>query len=163
MPRVIKFFLFLFLFITFFEVGVISSYTLVTSQPPEVGKLINTQIEALSSYIKIGKSVISHKAEIVNVTNKMEVAQALQRQVDINGVDLNSFNATTFDDLKKSTVNINITVTAYKENTTETTGEIVITPIARFKILATAKAKPTEKGVEVNVNTIKIISILRIY
>lgn len=163
MSKIAKFLLFIILFIVFFEAGVISSYTLVTSQPPNVEKLIDIQIDILSSYLQIGKSVIAPKPESVKIANKMDVAQALQEKAQVDGVDLETLNATTFDDLKNDRVNVNITAIAYRENMTESTGQIVIRPVAQFAITATAMATVEDNGIRVDVKTIKILSIIRIY
>jgi len=163
MSKIAKFLLFIILFIVFFEAGVISSYTLVTSQPPNVEKLIDIQIDILSSYLQIGKSVIAPKPESVKIANKMDVAQALQEKAQVDGVDLETLNATTFDDLENDRVNVNITAIAYRENMTESTGQIVIRPVAQFAITATAMATVEDNGIRVDVKTIKILSIIRIY
>lgn len=163
MSRILKFFLFLLLFIIFFEVGVISSYTLVTSQPPDVEKLINTQLDILSSYLKIGKEIVGPKPEIVNITNNVEVAETLQKKAQVDGVELETLNATTFEDLENERVNVNITAMAYRENVTESTGQIVIKPTARFMITATAVATVEDHEIKVDVGTIKILSIIRVY
>lgn len=163
MSRILKFFLFLILFIIFFEVGVISSYTLVTSQPPDVEKLIDTQLEILSSYLKMGKEVIGPKPETVNITNKMETAEALQKRAQVDGIELETLNATTFEDLENERVNVNITAIGYRENITESTGQIVIRPTARFMITATATATVEDHEIKVDVGTIRILSIIRIY
>jgi len=163
MSRILKFFLFLILFMVFFEAGVISSYTLVTSQPPNVKKLIDTQLEILSSYLKIGKEIIGPKPETVNITNKMEVAETLQKKAQVDGVELETLNATTFEDLEKGRVNVNITAVAYRENITESTGQIVIRPTAQFMITATAVATVEDDKIKVDVWTIKILSVIRIY
>ncbi|MBC7100738.1 hypothetical protein [Methanothermobacter tenebrarum] len=163
MSRILKFFLFFLLFIIFFEVGVISSYTLVTSQPPDVEKLINTQLDILSSYLKIGKEIVGPKPEIVNITNNVEVAETLQKKAQVDGVELETLNATTFEDLENERVNVNITAMAYRENVTESTGQIVIKPTARFMITATAVATVEDHEIKVDVGTIKILSIIRVY
>jgi len=163
MSKIAKFLLFIILFIVFFEAGVISSYTLVTSQPPDVEKLIDIQMDILSSYLQIGKNVIAPKPENVKITNKMDVAQALQEKAQVDGVDLETLNATTFEDLENERVNVNITAIAYRENMTESTGQIVIRPVARFSITATAMATVEDNGIRVDVKTIKILSIIRIY
>ncbi|MEM4525578.1 MAG: hypothetical protein QXH54_04350 [Methanothermobacter sp.] len=163
MSKILKFFLFLLLFIIFFETGVISSYTLVTSQPPDVEKLINTQLDILSSYLKIGKEIIGPKPEIVNITNKMEVAETLQKKAQVDGVELETLNATTFEDLENERVNVNITAIAYRENVTESTGQIVIKPTAQFMITATAVATVEDNEIKVDVGTIRILSVIRIY
>ena len=48
-----KIILFMVFFAVFFEAGLISSYTIVTSQPPDVGKLIGMQVDEITSFIKL--------------------------------------------------------------------------------------------------------------
>ncbi|MCE7697331.1 MAG: hypothetical protein K8E24_000135 [Methanobacterium paludis] len=47
MSRILKIILFIIFFAIFFEAGLISAYTIVTSQPPDVNKLITMQVDEL--------------------------------------------------------------------------------------------------------------------
>jgi hypothetical protein len=74
-----------------------------------------------------------------------------------------------------SSVNDNITVdltaTGYKENQTggvtskngTSSGQIVITPSETYSLTAIAMGKKKSRGVEIDVNTIKVTSLKKIY
>lgn len=172
MPRIIKFILFLLLFGIIFEAGLLSSYTIVTSQPPDVGKLIDMQVSKLTAIwdsIGIGSAKIN--AKTYNVTNPNPVAQALQNKTGLNGINIDTLSA-VIAGTSGDTMSVTLTATGYKENQTSsgnaanknfTGGQIVITPTGTFTVTATATAKSKSKGVEVDVNSIQITSLKQVY
>ncbi len=170
MPRIIKFILFLLLFGIIFEAGLLSSYTIVTSQPPDVGKVIDMQISKLTAIwngIGIGSDV--GKAKTYNVTNIDPVSQALKSKAGLDGINIDTVSAVIVSS-SGDNLNITITATGYKENQTSnagknknfTSGQIVITPSATYNLTATAIAKLKTRGVQVDVNTIQITSLKQI-
>jgi hypothetical protein len=170
MSRIIKFILFLAFFLIFFEVGLISAYTLVTSQPPDVEKLIGMQVDRLSAIFNIGdevNSALAAKPKVINITNAADVADALQNKSKLDGINLQSLNVTTFQDTSDDVILVNITATGYQENQAgggnSSGGQIVITPSSTFTIIATASGKKKDSGIEIDLSTIKIVSIGRIY
>lgn len=169
MPRIIKFILFLLLFGIIFEAGLLSSYTIVTSQPPNVGKVIDMQISKLTAIwdsIGIGSQISNVKT--YNVTNPDQVAQTLKSKTQLSGINIDTLSA-TISSTSGDTSNVTLTVTGYKENMTggesgnSTGGQIVITPTGTFSVTATADAKMKTKGVQVDVNTIHVTSIKQMY
>jgi hypothetical protein len=169
LSRILKFIIFLVFFAVFFEVGLISAYTIVTSQPPDVEDLINMQVDRISAIFNIGddvNSVLTGTPDILNISNTNLVAQSLQSKAKLDGVDIKTLNATTFADQSNKIVPVNLTIMGYKENSSggnSTGGQIVITPSADFMITATANANSTSKGYIIDLNSIKIVSISRIY
>ena len=170
MPRIIKFIFFLLLFGIIFEAGLLSSYTIVTSQPPDVGKVLDMQFSKLSAIwnsIGIGSHVGS--AKTYNVTNVDSVSDALKSKTKLDGINIDTIAATI---VSSSGANLNVTITAtgYKENQTTsnssntafTSGQIVISPTATYNLTATATADQKTSGVLVDVNTIRITSLKQI-
>ncbi|MDI9617811.1 hypothetical protein [Methanothermobacter sp.] len=165
MPRIIKFFLFLIIFLAFFEAGLISSYTLVTSKPPDIEKLIEMQIDTVSSFLDSGKNItstITGGPEEIRIINNADVADALKARTGLDGINIRSLNATTTEDTSLEKININITAIGYRENQTGS-GQIVIRPTEQFTVTATARAETRSSGVWVDVRTLRIISVTRIY
>ncbi|MDO8869464.1 MAG: hypothetical protein Q7V10_01805 [Methanobacteriaceae archaeon] len=170
MSRILKFIIFLVFFIVFFEVGLVSSYTIVTSQPPDIEKLMNMQVDRISAIFNVGGDVnkaLTGTPDILNISNTNLVSQSLQIKAKLDGVDIKTLNATSFADQSKSPVPVNLTIMGYKENSTGGNstggGQIVITPSADFMITATANANSTSKGFLIDLNSIKIVSISRMY
>ncbi|MEN6292261.1 MAG: hypothetical protein ABFD07_09665, partial [Methanobacterium sp.] len=94
MPRIIKFIFFLLLFGIIFEAGLLSSYTIVTSQPPDVGKVIDMQVSKLTAIwdsIGIGSKVSITKT--YNVTNVDGVSQALKSKTQLDGINIDTISA----------------------------------------------------------------------
>ncbi|MDI9614471.1 hypothetical protein [Methanothermobacter sp.] len=165
MPRIIKLFMFLIIFLAFFEAGLISSYTLVTSKPPDVEKLIEMQIDTVSSFLDSGKNItstITGGPEEIRIINNADVADALKSRTGLDGINIRSLNATTTEDTSLENININITATGYRENQTGS-GQIVIRPTEQFTVTAAARAETRSSGVWVDVRTLRIISVTRIY
>ena len=152
--------------LAFFEAGLISSYTLVTSKPPDIEKLIEMQIDTVSSLLDSGKnltSTITGGPEEVKIINNADVADALKAKTKLDGINIRSLNATTTHDTGLENIEINITATGYRENQTGGTGQIVIRATEQFTVTAAARAETRSSGVWVDVNTIRILSVTRIY
>jgi len=165
LPRIIKIILFFILFVMFFEAGFISSYTIVTSQPPDVGKLIDMQVgnitavlRGIDQYFKV-----EYGKEVLKILNPESVAEMLKNRGKLDGINLSTLSASTHDDIEKDTIAVNITATGYRETVVEQGGQITISPKETYSINATAMAKTKESGVEVDVNTINITAIGKIY
>ena len=166
MPRIIKFIIFLLLFGIIFEAGLLSSYTIVTAQPPNVGSVIGMQVNELTAILNnIHKSTL----KTYNVTNSEPVVSTLQNKTGLDGIDASTLSAA---DVSTHGANMNITLTAtgYKDNQTTanttntafTSGQIVITPNATYNLTATATATLDTNGVNVDVNTIQITALRQI-
>jgi hypothetical protein len=166
-----KFILFLLLFGLFFEAGLFSSYTIVTSQPPDVGSLIEMQTSKLAAiWESIGIGSNSNSTNTLKILNGDPVVQTLKNKTGLNGVNLETMTATSEDDLSKKDIMVTINAMGYKDtvsgatsNGSKSGGQIVITASEKYSLTATAMAKKKSRGIEVNVTTIKITSLKKIY
>lgn len=164
MNKVLKGILIIVLFIGFFEAGLLSSYTIVTSQVPDVGGLINLQMDTINGIFSSQNinSVVIKDPTPINVTNKQEFAAQLQNLTGVDGIDYNNLTIGTFDSTDDDEINLNITAYGYS-SPSSSSSSIVISASPDYKILATATANSTDEGYQVNLNSIKINSILKIY
>lgn len=170
MSRILKVILFIILFAVFFEAGLISSYTIVTSQPPDVAKLLEMQIEQISALLNLGSpgsSTVIPNQQVVKILNPDEVADAIKGRTGMSGVNLQTMSASTFDTVAKNkNITVNITATGYKEVVTGsnvTGGTIVIKNNETYSITATAVAEVKTGGVTVNLMNIQITSLRKLY
>jgi len=164
MPKALKIILILLLFIGFFEAGLLSSYTIVTSEPPDVKGLIDLQINTIAELFSSENinSIIIKDPQDINVTNKVDVSEKLTSLAKVDGVDLDSINFTTYSGSNEGKISVNITALGYSSPNT-TSGEIVLSGTPDYVIKATAEATSTESGIMVDLNTIRIISILKFF
>ncbi len=166
MSRIVKFILLLVLFGVFFEAGLISSYTIVTGQPPDVNKLINSQLDEISSFLQMLQGSGKNTQETIKINNPDSVATAIQNKSNMDGVNLQTLSAHTNESTDKDVINITITVMAYKTTTTAsnvTNGSIVIKPNETYSITATAIGKTENGGITVDINSIIITTIRKLY
>lgn len=142
----------------------------MTSQPPDIGKVINMQVSKLAAIwdaVGIGSHV--NIVKTYNVTNANDVSQALKSKAQLDGVNIDTI-AATIAGSSGSNLNVTITATGYKENQSTgntsnsafTSGQIVITPSATYNLTATATGEQKTNGISVDVNTIQITSIKQI-
>ena len=174
MPRIIKFILFLILFGIVFELGLLSSYTIVTSQPPDVGKLIDMQVSKLTAiWDSVTTGSDKNTTKGYNVTNPNDVANALIQKTGLNGINIDTLSATT-EGSSSDNLSVTLQVTGYKENQTGTvtgttkssnftSGQIVIKQSEIYSITATATGKKKSKGIEVDPNTIQVTALKKLY
>jgi hypothetical protein len=174
LPRIIKFILFLIIFGIVFELGLLSSYTIVTSQSPDVGKLIDMQVTKLTAIwnsISPG-SDNGQTVKTVNVTNVDVVANALKAKTQLSGINVDTLGAILPDSSISDNITVTLIATGYKENQTggvtsntsgSSNGQIVIKNSEIYSITATATAKKKSKGVEVDVNTIQVTALKKLY
>lgn len=164
MPKALKIILILLLFIGFFEAGLLSSYTIVTSEPPDVKGLIDLQINTIAELFSSENinSVLIKDPQKVNVTNKVDVSENLTSLAKVDGVDLDSMNFTTYSGSSDGKILVNITALAYSSPNT-TSGRIVLSGTPDYIIKATAEANSSDSGITVDLSTLKIISILKFF
>lgn len=168
LSRIVKVILFILLFIVFFEAGLISSYTIVTGQPPDVNKLISMQIEQLTSLFKLGKGINPTNQKALNLSNPDAVASTLQNKSELDGIDLQTLSVTTNEstDTEKN-ITVTITANAYKENQTGGTANIsaiTIRPQETYTITATARGEILSNGkILIDINSIIITTTRKLY
>ena len=173
MPRIIKFILFIIIFGIVFELGLLSSYTIVTAQPPDVGKLVDMQISKLTSlWDSITGSGKPPTVKTVNVTNVDVVADSLKSKTGLSGINVDTLGAILPSGSTSDTITVTLMAQGYKENQTggvksngsgSSSGQIVIKNTETYSITATATAKKNSKGVEVDPNSIQITALKRLY
>jgi len=165
LPRVIKFILFMVLFGIFFEAGLISSYTIVTQQPPDVGGLIDIQLEKISDILKSLNlsSGILGSPDNLKIINEDQVAEALKNKVKLDGINMATLIAYTYEGTDSDIITVNINANGYRDVIVNSGGQIVIKPSETYSVSAMAKAETRERGVEVDITTIKINSVKRLY
>jgi len=167
LSRAVKIILFLIFFAVFFEAGLFASYTIVTQQPPNPADLIEMQINGVSSLLNLGPKIATQKNLVI--LNENEVVDAMKAKTGIDGINLQSLSAQTYQDTDDETINVNITAMGYKDSQTGGTtgnassGPIVIKSNETYSITATAVATPKTGGVQIDVNSIVITSTRVLY
>ncbi|MEN4006713.1 MAG: hypothetical protein PQ964_05100 [Methanobacteriaceae archaeon] len=173
MPRIIKFILFLLLFGIVFELGLLTSYILVTSQPPDVGRLIDMQVDKLTAIrdsITAGFNEGPTK-ETVNVTNVDVVASTLMAKTQLSGINVDTLGAQLPEGATGDNITVTLTATGYKEiqtggaipNVTDPLSGQIVIQSERYSITATAVAKRRFRGVEVDANTIQVTALEKLH
>ncbi len=159
-----KIILFIIFFAVFFEAGLISSYTIVTSQAPDVGKLIGLQIEEVTSFLSFGSgSKIINTQANMNITNYGQVASELTNKTGYD-INIRSLAAQTTGTTKNSVFPVNITAIGYQNLITGgNSTAIVITANQTYSITASANATLTNGDLIVDVSTIHITSTSVLY
>lgn len=159
-----KIILIIILFIAFFEIGLFSSYTIVTGEIPDVGEIITMQTDALSSIFSsegVGSILIKDPTEI-NITNKIDVAEALKTKANVDGINVDNITIETTSDLDDANITVNITTFGFSAPSTSS-GQIIINNEPDYKISAVAKATYSYEGYKVDVSSIQVVSILKMY
>lgn len=162
--KVLKIILVIVLFLVFFEVGLISSYTIVTSEAPDVKGLIDMQISKVNSFVNpqtVNKALIKDPTPI-NISNKKDVGLKMEELSNVDGVNVESMNITTFDDTSKESMMVNVEALGYASPNTGS-AQIVISQDPSYKIIATGNATYKNGDLKVDPNSITINSILKLY
>lgn len=162
--RILRVVLIIVLFIVFFELGLFSSYTIVTAEAPNVQGLIDMQISKVQEIFspeKVNEALIKDPTQ-VNITNKKDVALKMETLSKVDGVNVDSMNITTYDDTDNKNLTVNIEALGYA-SPNSTSGQIVISQDPSYKVIATGQATYKENGLRVDENTITITSILKLY
>ncbi|KZX15279.1 hypothetical protein [Methanobrevibacter curvatus] len=162
MSKILKFLLIIILFLGFFEAGLLSSYTIITSETPDVKGLLDFQLESLSSIFSQENinNIIIKDPEIFNISNPVNTAEIITNLTNVDGVNIDYMNATSYESGEKFIVKINSYGYA-PANITK--GQIVLSTIPNYKIIASAEAEKSGKNVKIDTETIKIVSIFKLY
>ena len=151
----------------FFEAGLISSYTIVTSQPPDVGKLIGMQVDEITSLLSFGSEInILNSQSNKKINNIDEVAEALKTKGGLDGINLQTLSAQISSNSKEDIIPVNITLMGYKDTISggnSSGGQIVISANETYSITATAMGALKSGGITIDVNTIQITSSRKLY
>lgn len=152
------------LFAIFFEIGLFSSYTIVTSEVPDPQGLIDMQIEQFNEVFNINKvndALIKDPTQI-NISNKQDVSLVIQNESKVDGINLDSMNVTTYNDTDDEKFNVTIKALGYS-SPNSTSSQIVISNDPSFSVVATANAGHRNGEYYVDTDSIKIESILKLY
>ncbi len=162
-----KIVLFVVFFAVFFEAGLISSYTIVTSQPPDVGKLIGMQVDEITSFLSFGSGTnILNTQSNKKINNPDEVAEVLKTKGGLDGINLSTLSAQVSGTSDEDIIPVNITVMGYKDSVSggnSSGGQIVITANETYSLTATAMATLKNSGIVIDVSTIQITSSRKLY
>jgi hypothetical protein len=162
MPRILKIILIIFLFIGFFEAGLFSSFTIVTSDIPDIKGLIDIQIDAITGFFSQEnvEGVLFKDPDVLNVTNPVEVADALTSLTKVDGVNIDDINATTYEN--GDDIQVNVNALGYS-SANESSSQIILSQTPDYQIVASATGKKVGGGVEIDISTVKIVSLIKLY
>lgn len=162
--KFVRIILIIVLFIIFFEVGLFSSYTIVTAEAPNIQGLIDMQTDKISSIVNpqtVNDALIKDPTP-VNISNKKDVAMQMESLSKVDGVNVDSMNVSTRDDTDNKNLTVTIEALGYA-SPNSTSGQIVISQDPSYKIIATAVASFKNNGLKVDTNTMVITSVLKLY
>ena len=162
--KILRIVLIIVLFIVFFELGLFSSYTIVTAEAPNVQGLVDMQISKIQETFnpdKVNEALIKDPTP-VNITNKKDVGLKMESLSKVDGVNVDSMNITTLEDTDNKNFTVNIEALGYA-SPNSTKGQIVISQDPSYKVIASGQASYTENGLRVDENTLSITSILKLY
>ena len=164
MAKALRIILVVVLFVVFFEIGLFSSYTIVTAEAPNVQGLIDMQISKIQELFNPEKvnDVLIKDPTPINISNKKDVALKMESLSQVDGVNYNSMNITTLDDTDNENITVNIEALGY-DSPKSTRGQIVISQDPSYKVIATAQASLKDSGFRVDENTMQITSVLKLY
>jgi hypothetical protein len=162
--KIVRILLIIVLFVVFFELGLFSSYTIVTAEAPNIQGLVDMQISKIQEIFspeKVNEALIKDPTP-VNISNKKDVALKMESLSKVDGVNVDSMNITTFDDTDNKNITVNIETLGYA-SPNSTKGQIVISQDPSYKVIATGQASYKENGLRVDENTLTITSVLKLY
>ncbi|WP_407413332.1 hypothetical protein [Methanobrevibacter sp.] len=162
--KIVRIILIIVVFIIFFEVGLISSYTIVTAEPPNVPGLVDMQIEKITSIFSPEKvnDVLVKDPTPINISNKKDVALQLEELSKVDGVNIDSLNVSTYDDTDNENLTVTIEALGYA-SPNSTSGQIIISQDPSYKLIAQGNAAYRGTGLMVDTNTMVITSVLKLY
>ena len=164
MNKILRILLVIVLFIIFFEVGLFSSYTIVTAEVPDVQGLIDMQVSYITNFFspETVNNVLVKDPTYVNISNQKDTALKMEELSNVDGINIDSMNVSTYDDLKNDKINVTIEALGY-DSPNSTSGQIIISNEPSFKVIVTATASYKNGELKVDVDTIKVDSVLKLY
>ena len=162
--KVVRIILIIVLFIVFFELGLFGSYTIVTAEAPNIQGLIDMQVSKITGIFSPENvnQVLIKDPTPVTISNKKDVALQMEALSKVDGVNYESINVTTYDDTDNSEMNVTIQALGY-ESPNSTSGQIVISQVPSYKIIANGEASYKSSGLMVDKDSISINSVLKLY
>ena len=164
MGKILRIILVIVLFIIFFEIGLFSSYTIVTAEVPDVQGLIDMQVTKITSFFnpQSVNDVLIKDPTHVNITNQKDVALQMENLSNVDGVNVESMNTSTFDDMDKGKFNVTIEALGYAAPNS-TSGQIVISQNPSYKVITSGVAFYRNGELVVDTDTMKIESVLKLF
>lgn len=164
MGKVLRILLVIVLFIIFFEVGLFSSYTIVTAEVPDVKGLIEMQMDQFSNLFSSQNvnEVFIKEPTHVNFSNKKDVALKMEKISNVDGVNVDSMNASTYDDTKSGKFNVTIEALGYAAPNS-TSGQIVISQKPSYKVIVSSVASYKNDQLIVDTDQMKVNSVLKLF
>ncbi|WP_407422142.1 hypothetical protein [Methanobrevibacter sp.] len=162
--KIIRIILIVVLFFVFFEIGIVSSYTIVTSEAPNIQSLLDMQISKITGMLnpeKVNDALIKDPTR-VNISNRKDVALKMEELSNVDGVNVDSMNVTTFADTDNDNFTVTIQALGYA-SPNSTSGQIVISQTPSYKVIANGNATHKSEGLVVDVDTLNINSVLKLY
>ena len=99
----------------------------------------------------------------VNITNKKDVALKMEELSNVDGVNVDSMNITTYEDTDEKNFTVSVEALGYA-SPNSTSGQIVISQDPSYKVIAKGMAEyKGESGLRVDENTVVINSVLKLY
>ena len=98
----------------------------------------------------------------VNISNKKDVALKMEELSNVDGVNVDSMNVTTFADTDNSNFTVTIQALGYA-SPNSTSGQIIISQNPSYKVIANGNASYKNDGLVVDVDSLKINSVLKLY
>ena len=162
--KILRIVLVIVLFLVFFEVGLFSSYTIVTSEVPNFHGLVDMQISKITELFspETVNDVLVKDPTPLNISNKKEVASKMEELSEVDGINIDSMNITTYEDPGNDNFTVNIEALGY-ESPNSTSGQIVISQTPSYKVIAKGNATYKNHLLYVDANTLKINSVLKLY
>ena len=164
MGKVLRILLVIVLFIIFFEVGLFSSYTIVTAEVPDVKGLIDMQISQISAIFNPQhvNDVLVKDPTNVNFSNKKDVALKMEQLSNVDGINVESMNATTYENTKNGKFNVTIEALGYA-SPNSTSGQIVISSAPSYKVIVSSVASYKNDKLVVDTDQMKVDSVLKLF
>ena len=162
--KVLSIILMVILFVIFFEIGIFSSYTIVTSEVPDIQGLVDMQISKIEEMVGSDSvnNVLIKDPTNISISNKKDVALKIEELSNVDGVNVDSMNITTYDDTDNKNFTANIEAFGYS-SPNSTSGQIIISQDPSYKLIAKGQVSHKGSGLKVDVNTLTINSILKLY
>ena len=162
--KVLRIILIIVLFIIFFEIGLISSYTIVTAEAPNVHNIVDMQISKVTGIFSPENvnEVLIKDPTPVNISNKKDVALQMQTLSKVDGINVDSMNVTTYEDKDNKNFTVTIEALGY-DSPKSTSGQIVISQTPSYKIIAKGVASYKDTGLMVDDDKLVINSVLKMY
>ena len=164
MAKVLRILLIIVLFIIFFEIGLFSSYTIVTAEVPDVKGLIDMQISQITNFFNPENvnEVLIKDPTYVNISNQKDVALKMEELSQVDGVNVDSMNVSTYDDLDNSKINVTIEALGYA-SPNSTSGQIIISQDPAYKVIVNGIASFKSGELMVDTDTMTVDSVLKLY